>query len=82
MRGFINFFSLLIACLAAICNSQEIEETTLTPLKGLTITPFNIAAMVVMAFFTLVAIFIVCIMLDTDIPTKFEEKMPPIMKEY
>ncbi|KAF7458816.1 hypothetical protein HWI79_663 [Cryptosporidium felis] len=57
------------------------EVLAVTP-RNLKITPFNLAALILVSLFTMLIIFIIGLTMDTDTPTRFEEKMPPIMKEY
>ncbi|KAJ1604701.1 hypothetical protein OIY81_3670 [Cryptosporidium canis] len=57
------------------------EVLAVTP-RDLKLTPFNLSALILVSLFTMLIIFIVNLTIDTDTPTRFEEKMPPIMKEY
>ncbi|KAH8741274.1 hypothetical protein FG386_000181 [Cryptosporidium ryanae] len=71
---------LLVGVLAELKDKPAIEETEIQ--RNLRVTPFNISAMLFVSLFTLLIIFIVGLAMDTDTPTKFEEKAPQIMKEY
>ncbi|KAL3126710.1 hypothetical protein CPHLJ_8g4785 [Cryptosporidium parvum] len=73
------FATFLLSVLAE--DQKDGEILAVTP-RDLKLTPFNLSALILVSFFTMLIIFIVGLTIDTDTPTRFEEKMPPIMKEY
>ncbi|KAH7648265.1 hypothetical protein FG379_000189 [Cryptosporidium bovis] len=66
--------------LAEVQDESTVDGTGIQ--RNLRITPFNISAVLLVFSFTSLVIFIVGLAMDTDTPTRFEEKAPPIMKEY
>ncbi|KAK9171174.1 hypothetical protein CmeUKMEL1_07245 [Cryptosporidium meleagridis] len=68
--------------LSVLAEDQKDGEVLPVAPRDLKLTPFNLSALILVSFFTMLIIFIVGLTIDTDTPTRFEEKMPPIMKEY
>ncbi|OII72834.1 uncharacterized protein cubi_03704 [Cryptosporidium ubiquitum] len=78
-----NIVLLLATFLLSVLAEEQMDgEISSVAQRDLKLTPFNLSALILVSLSTMLIIFIVGLTMDTDTPTRFEEKMPPIMKEY
>ncbi|KAH8583474.1 uncharacterized protein ELE39_000242 [Cryptosporidium sp. chipmunk genotype I] len=80
VRNIVLLFATFL--LSALAEDQKDGEILAVTQRDLKLTPFNLSALILVSLFSMLIIFIVGLTMDTDTPTRFEEKMPPIMREY